>query len=266
MAIYRNVSLSFWTDTKVTDDFSPEDRYFMLYCLTNPHTNIVGCYEISLRQMANETGYNIETIEKILNRFNNTHRIIQYDKETKELYVMNWHKYNWTKSAKILKPILSVYKTIKSEKFKSSIGKIINEIYGEDTVSIGYQYPIDTTDSDTVTDTVSDTVSDSITDTDVNKSNNKAKKEKKHKYGEYNHVLLSDTEVEKLRSEYGEEMTDRAVVFLDEYIEMKGYKAKSHYLCIRKWVVDAVKEKMSKVPYNARASGGRLDFLNELRE
>lgn len=24
---------------------------------------------------------------------------------------------------------------------------------------------------------------------------------------------------------------------------MKGYKAKSHYLCIRKWVKDAVKEK-----------------------
>ena len=27
---------------------------------------------------------------------------------------------------------------------------------------------------------------------------------------------------------------------------MKGYKAKSHYLCIRKWVVDAVKEKRPK--------------------
>lgn len=147
MAIYRNVSLSFWTDTKVTDDFSPEDRYFMLYCLTNPHTNIVGCYEISLRQMANETGYNIESIEKILGRFNNTHRIIQYDKETKELYVTNWYKYNWTKSGKVLKPILSAYRTIKSEKFKASIGKIINEIYGEDTVSIGYRYPIDTVSS-----------------------------------------------------------------------------------------------------------------------
>ena len=27
---------------------------------------------------------------------------------------------------------------------------------------------------------------------------------------------------------------------------MKGYKAKSHYLCIRKWVVDAVKERERK--------------------
>ena len=27
---------------------------------------------------------------------------------------------------------------------------------------------------------------------------------------------------------------------------MKGYKAKSHYLCIKKWVVDAVKRNQPK--------------------
>ena len=31
MAIYRNVSLSFWEDIKIVDDFTPEDRYFYLY-------------------------------------------------------------------------------------------------------------------------------------------------------------------------------------------------------------------------------------------
>lgn len=41
-------------------------------------------------------------------------------------------------------------------------------------------------------------------------------------------------------------MTQKAITFLDEHIEMKGYKAKSHYLAIRKWVVDAVKEKERK--------------------
>ena len=68
----------------------------------------------------------------------------------------------------------------------------------------------------------------------------------KHKYGEYQHVLLSDEEVEKLGVQFGKELTDEAVVFLDEYIEMKGYKAKNHYLAIRKWVIDAVKEKRQK--------------------
>ena len=68
-----------------------------------------------------------------------------------------------------------------------------------------------------------------------------SKKEKKLSYGEYQHVKLKPSEHEKLLNEYGVEMTKALIVYLDEYIEMKGYKAKSHYLCIKKWVVDAVK-------------------------
>lgn len=71
-------------------------------------------------------------------------------------------------------------------------------------------------------------------------------KESKKKYGEYSHVLLKDSELAKLREEYGDGMTQKAITYLDEYIEMKGYKARSHYLAIRKWVVDAVKEKEQK--------------------
>ena len=97
---------------------------------------------------------------------------------------------------------------------------------------------------------------ESITDeevgTDINApttSPGKGKKEKpvRHKYGEYQHVLLSDEDIKKLKAEYkDEQLIDEAVVFLDEYIEMKGYKAKNHYLAIRKWVIDAVKEKRQK--------------------
>lgn len=72
------------------------------------------------------------------------------------------------------------------------------------------------------------------------------KKEKKNIYGAYKHVRLKSSEREELAGSYGEEMTDKCITFLDEYIEMKGYKAKSHYLCIKKWVVDAVKERDRK--------------------
>ena len=51
MAIYRNVRLSFWTDNKVIDEFTPEDKYFYLYLLTNPQTNLCGCYETSYKSM-----------------------------------------------------------------------------------------------------------------------------------------------------------------------------------------------------------------------
>lgn len=65
-------------------------------------------------------------------------------------------------------------------------------------------------------------------------------KASKHKYGEYKHVLLKDEELQKLQKDFGN--WKELITYLDEYIEMKGYKAKSHYLAIRKWVVDAVKK------------------------
>lgn len=82
------------------------------------------------------------------------------------------------------------------------------------------------------------------------KSSTASAKASKHKYGEYKNVLLKDEELQKLKDEY--ENWNELIQYLDEYIEMKGYKAKSHYLCIRKWVVDAVKRKpkTTKIDYS----------------
>ena len=66
------------------------------------------------------------------------------------------------------------------------------------------------------------------------------KENTKRKYGEYKNVLLTDDEYNRLKNDY--DNCDELIKFLDEYIEMKGYKAKSHNLAIRKWVVEAVKE------------------------
>ena len=74
MAIFRNVNMNFWTDTRIVDDYTPEDRYFMLYALTNSYTNIIGCYEISIKQMSNDLGYTKDVIESLVTRFNNFHK------------------------------------------------------------------------------------------------------------------------------------------------------------------------------------------------
>lgn len=151
MAIYRNIHTTFWSDTKIVDDFTPEDKYFMLYCLTNNYTNLCGCYEISIKQMCRDLGYNEETVKNLLKRFQNVHKIIYYNEDTKELFIKNWHKYNWTKSEKLDKPLLEEIKNIKSIEFS----KVLTSLYNNrDTVSIPYQYPTDTTVS--VTDTVTD--------------------------------------------------------------------------------------------------------------
>lgn len=159
MAYYRTISLSFWTDSKVDDNFTPEDKYFYLYLLTNPHTNICGCYEISHKQMERETGYNLDTVKRLLGRMEKEHRVIAYSVETKEVLILNWHKYNWTRSEKVLKSVRETAQYIKNSSFKEFIEKIIEnplqnqyqyqyqstECRVQSTdVSIGYGYPIDT--------------------------------------------------------------------------------------------------------------------------
>lgn len=57
----------------------------------------------------------------------------------------------------------------------------------------------------------------------------------KHKYGEYSHVLLTDIQKQKLEDKLGITGAQNAIKELDEGIEMKGYKYKSHYLAILKW-------------------------------
>lgn len=67
--------------------------------------------------------------------------------------------------------------------------------------------------------------------------------ETKHRYGEYDNILLSDKEYQKLKSEYSEETLLRAIQWFSAYIVEKGYKCKSHYLAMKRWVFEAINKK-----------------------
>lgn len=146
MAIYRTVSLTFWEDNKIVDDFTYKDKYFLLYLLTNPHTNLIGCYEVSIRQMSNELGLDKSEVEELLTRMEQVHKVILYAEETKEILIKNWHKYNWTKSDKLLKKVEALIEYIKNERLKKELEEILKKY----RVSIGYVYPIDTSVTDPV--------------------------------------------------------------------------------------------------------------------
>ena len=109
---------------------------------------------------------------------------------------------------------------------------------------------------------------------ELSKDNSK-KKPAKHKHGEFQNVLLTDNEFENLANTFGVELRDQAIRFLDEYIEEKGYKSKSHNLAIRRWVIEAV-QKAQKAPQKAFSGGSGqkvediknpfLRYLNETQE
>lgn len=92
--------------------------------------------------MARKTGYNEETIKRLVERMQDVHKVIKYCFETKELLILNWYKHNWTKSEKLDKPILTQIEKVKCLEFKEYLSSLYNN---RDTVSIPYTYPIDTT-------------------------------------------------------------------------------------------------------------------------
>lgn len=75
----------------------------------------------------------------------------------------------------------------------------------------------------------------------------KSSKPVKHKYGEYKNVLLTDDELQKLKTEYSdyEERIER----LSSYVASTGKSYKSHYATIRNWArKDAEKKPVRKEP------------------
>lgn len=71
-------------------------------------------------------------------------------------------------------------------------------------------------------------------ESESNPNTNKAGKPPKHKYGEYQNVLLSDDDIAKLKARWPDSYLQK-IEQLSQGIEMKGYKYKNHYLALLKW-------------------------------
>lgn len=73
----------------------------------------------------------------------------------------------------------------------------------------------------------------------------KNQKAPKKKYGEFDNVLLTDEEAQKLHNEFGNDAVG-IVEFLSAYRAEKGYKNKSDYLSIKRWVAKAYYEHLNQ--------------------
>ena len=175
-----------------------------------------------VKMLATITGHNVDVVEKAIKIFQNMHLIEILDNGT--IYMLDMQKMIGSISNEGVRKA-EYRERIKLEKEKG--GTQLGQ--SPDIISISYSNSI------------------------YNSSNNIKEERQKHKYGEYKHILLTDAEYQKLNDKYGVEETQEAITYLDEYIEMKGAKYKSHYLAIIKWVFDAVKEKKGK-------NGGKFNY------
>jgi hypothetical protein len=92
------------------------------------------------------------------------------------------------------------------------------------------------------TESISNTDIISNTDSSIYYNNSeKTKKNEKKAFGEFERVKLTDEEFNKLNDIYGLKINE-AIQILDDYLEYKGHKYKSHYAVMKKnnWVYNKV--------------------------
>ena len=58
------------------------------------------------------------------------HGVIRYCAETKEVLILKWYKYNWSKSEKTLTGVENVAKHIKSDDFRRYVMDMVNNVRG----------------------------------------------------------------------------------------------------------------------------------------
>ena len=222
MGINRIVNTDFWGDEKVLDSFSVEDKYFWLYLLTNPQTKQLGIYKLPIKIMAFQTGYSIETIKVLIDRFERVYNVIKYNYETQEVAILNYLKWSIVRGGK------PVEDCIKAD---------MEKVKDKTLITFVYKHLTDNDINKTVTiENIFNYIEENYTEEQPKALKAEAEK---HKYGEFKNVLLTDDEYNKIAAM---ENGARAIEYLSGYIKMKGYKAKSHYLAMLKWVFDAVKE------------------------
>ena len=82
---------------------------------------------------------------------------------------------------------------------------------------------------------------DSLGEDRLGEEEPRPQKPKKHTYGEYKHVRLTDDEYNRLCDEFGEVKTTMAINKVDAYCQETGKTYKDYNLTIRRWGFDSPK-------------------------
>ena len=79
-----------WKNQQFLDDFTPDEKYIFLYCLTNPHRSFCGCYEITITQIARKTGLRRVYVRSVPDRLQRVYKVLVFNDSTAEMLLVDW--------------------------------------------------------------------------------------------------------------------------------------------------------------------------------
>ena len=103
----------------------------------------------------------------------------------------------------------------------------------------------------------------SINNINLPKETKKKVQEPKHKFGEYQNVLLTLTEYNRFVTEYGKDETDAFIQYFSRKKEMKGYKYKSDNLALRDWGINSYKNDKGRNNQHPTTKNVKKDLNDE---
>ena len=246
MGIKRVVDTSFWTDGKV-DEFTPEDKLFMMYLLTSPFSTQLGIYEISIKQVAFHLGYSMDTVRNLIERFENKYKIIIFSQSTNEIAIKNFLRHSIIKGGKPVEDCIK--REMAKVKNKSLISKVFSHISDKDDLNDTVKKIIGEFQNENQNDKNNDNANENENDNDNDVSypvschdsyNDSYPVSFKRTYGKFANVLLTDEELQNLKDAYSdwEERIER----LSAYMKSKNKTYDNHYATIVLWASGDTKE------------------------
>lgn len=170
--MYSKIDALFWSDEK-TRAMSPDARYIVLYLLTTPHRNILGCYHLPKLYIMADTKLS-------QSKFNTAWKevlksgMVKYDEASEMILVCNFIKYNPLENPNQVKGAISKLKempitpffadiaeSLSKEKSKADLSELIMALYersGMDEQTLSERV------SPTVTERVSERVTETVTE------------------------------------------------------------------------------------------------------
>ncbi|MHA1401631.1 MAG: hypothetical protein ACTSQE_14875 [Candidatus Heimdallarchaeaceae archaeon] len=227
--IYRQLNIKFWSDVWVVEKLNALDRYLFIYLLTNDKANDAGIYEISKRMISFETGITVDELDNMWERLEQKVTYIDGYVVFKNGINNKNYNYNTFKGISTLLENLpvGVYEKVMNfvyiqQDLLDSIKKDLDRLKGLQGAYKGIPH---------------NRTKQNKTEQNINTPKKSTKKIiNKNKYGEFENVLLSDEELNKLINKIGDSNTNIFIDRLDGYVESTGKKYKSHYATILNWV------------------------------